>query len=207
MLSDVRLPLVLLSATLVLAACGQREINVDYNPDTDASSDWYPIPVEEPRTVTNADRVVDRPPVTIDDSLFERSTTTDLIITDNTDSFGNLSLQVNRNASLTWELLEGAVAQLGWPVADRNRSQYRLELEDADVASRNLIGRIGAFFSGERQTVYLILVPRVSGTGIAAEYPDDLVLSAEDNRQLMGELRDALLEGRAQTSGQPPVEE
>jgi len=191
----------------VLAACGQREINVDYNPEADASSDWYPIPVEESRTVTNANRTVDRPPVTIDDSLFERGSSTDLIITDNTDSFGNLSLQVNRSASLTWELLEGAVAQLGWPVADRNRSQYRLELEDADVASRNLFGRIGAFFSGEQQTVYLILVPRVSGTGIAAEYPDDLVLSAEENRQLMGELREALLEGRAQTSGQPTVQE
>lgn len=206
-MSNVRLPLVLLSAILVLAACGQREINVDYNPEANAPSDWYPIPVKEPRTVTNANRAVDRPPVTIDDSLFERSTTTDLIITDTTDSFGNVSLQVNRSASLTWELLEGAVERLGWPVADRNRSQYRLELEDADVASRTLFGRIGAFFSGERQTVYLILVPRVSGTGIAAEYPDDLVLSAEENRQLMGELRDALLEGRAQNSGQSTVQE
>ncbi|WP_028670092.1 hypothetical protein [Saccharospirillum impatiens] len=206
-MSDVRLPLVLLSAILVLAACGQREINVDYNPNAQAPSDWYPIPVEEPRTVTNGNRLVNRPPVTIDDSLFERSGTTDLIITDNTDSFGNVSLQVNRSASLTWELLEGAVVQLGWPVADRNRSQYRLELEDADVASRNLFGRIGAFFSGERQTVYLILVPRVSGTGIAAEYPDDRVLSAEENRELMNQLRDALLQGRAQTSGQPADQE
>lgn len=191
----------------MLAACGQREINVDYTPGAEATSDWYPIPVEQPRTVTNADRAVDRPPVTIDDSLFERSATSELTVTDSTDSFGNLSLQVNRSASLTWELLEGAVAQLGWPVADRNRSQYRMELEDADVASRNLFGRIGAFFSGERQTVYLILVPRVSGTDIAAEYPDDLVLSAEENRRLMGELRAVLLEGRTPTSGQTSVQE
>lgn len=192
----------------MLAACGQREINVDYTPGAEATSDWYPIPVEQPRTVTSADRAVDRPPVTIDDSLFARSATSELTITDTTDSFGNLSLQVNRSASLTWELLEGAVAQLGWPVADRNRSQYRMELEDADVASRNLFGRIGAFFSGERQTVYLMLVPRVSGTDIAAEYPDDLVLSAEENRRLMGELRAVLLEGRTPTSsGQTSVQE
>lgn len=207
MSSDVRLSLVLVSATLVLAACGQREINVDYNPEAEAPSDWYPIPVDDARTVTNADRTVDRPPVTIDDSLFERGATSELVITNNTDSFGNLSLQVNRNASLTWELLESAVAQLGWPVADRNRSQYRMELADADVASRNLFGRIAAFFSGERQTVYLILVPSVSGTGIAAEYPEDRVLSAEENRRLMSELRTTLLEGRTQPGGQTSVQE
>lgn len=198
MSSDVRLHLTLLGSLLVLAACGQREINVDYTPGGGTGSDWYPIPVEQPRNVTNADRDVERPPITIDDSLFETSGSTRLEITESTDSFGNVSLEVNRSASLTWELLEEAVDQLGWPVEDRNRSRYRLELADADVARRSFFGRVAAFFSGERQRVFLILVPRVGSTGIAAEYPDDQVLGSEDNRLLMEDIRNALLDGSAQ---------
>jgi uncharacterized lipoprotein len=191
----------------MLAACGQREINVDYSAEAGTGSDWYPIPVGQPRNVTNADRSVERPPVTIDDSLFESSASTRLEITESTDSFGNVSLEVNRGASLTWELLEEAVDQLGWPVEDRNRSRYRLELADADVARRNFFGRVAAFFSGERQRVFLILVPRVGSTGIAAEYPDDEVLSAQDNRLLMEEIRNALLDGSAQGGSQSTNQE
>lgn len=205
---DVRLHFLIVITLLALVACGQREINVEYNPSAEqGQSDWYPIPVESTRTVTNANRDIDRPPVTIDDSLFERSFSSELTIADSIDSFGNVSLEINRNASLSWELLQSAVDQLGWPVADLNRSQYRLELADADIAQQNFFGRMRAFFSGERQTVYLVLVPKVEVTGIAAEYPDDQVLSADDNRQLMAELRRALLQGNAQSGTQSSVQE
>lgn len=181
----------------MLSACGSRAVNVEYNPEAASEgSDWYPVPADEPVKVTSTDRVVERPPVRIAAPLDTVSSGAPLEVRQEVDSFGNISLEVNRNASLTWELLNVAVSRLEWPVADRNRTEYRLELADRERAARGFFGRTKSFFTEESQTVNLILVPKVSTTGISAEYADDKALSTEDNRRLMTQLRDELLQGQ-----------
>lgn len=195
--SDVKALIVSVTCLLALSACGSRPVNVEYTPDTLApQGDWFPIPVESSVTVTSADRVVERPPVRIQESRLNSGSGEPLAVTEGIDSFGNVSLEVNRPASLTWELLNAAVRRLEWPVSDRNRSEYRIELADPERASRGFFGRIKAFFSEERQPVNLILVPKVNATGISAEYPDDKTLAEEDNRRLMTQLREELLQGQ-----------
>lgn len=182
---------------LLLSACTSRAVNVEYKPEAASEgSDWFPVPASEPVKVTSTDRIVERPPVRIDEPLGTGNAGTSLEVKQEVDSFGNISLEVNRNASLTWELLNIAVSRLEWPVADRNRTEYRLELADRETAGRGFFGRTKAFFTEESQTVNLILVPKVSTTGISAEYADDKALSTEDNRRLMTQLRDELLQGQ-----------
>lgn len=190
-----------LSATLIcvflLAACGGRQVQVQYQPDADhTGGDWYPIPVDRAQTVTSDEPTLPRPPVRVADITPDDGRRDALAVEQVTDSFGNISLEVNRNASLTWELLDAAVTRLGWPVGDRNRSEYRLELSDPDIAGRGFFGRMKAFFTEERRDIQLILVPKVGVTGISAEYSDDQVLSAEENQRLMTQLGDELLQGQ-----------
>jgi len=195
--SDVRTLLTFLTCTLLLAACGGRPVNVQYQPDADHSGgDWYPIPVDQARTVTSDDSTLPRPPLRVADVTPDDDRQDSLSVETVSDSFGNISLEVNRNASLTWELLDAAVNRLEWPVADRNRSEYRLELSDPDIAGRGFFGRLKAFFTEERRDVQLILVPKVGVTGISAEYSDDQVLSSDENQRLMTQLRNELLQGQ-----------
>lgn len=195
MLFNVR-TLITLTLCATLAACGGRQVNVEYHPDADHSGgDWFPIPVEEPQTVTSADRDLERPPVRVADVSPDNGQG-GLQVEQASDSFGNISLEVNRNASLTWELLDSAVTRLGWPVDDRNRSEYRMVLSDPDIAGRGFFGRMKAFFTEENREVQLILVPKVGVTGISAEYSDDQVLNVDENRRLMVQLREELLQGQ-----------
>lgn len=194
----MRVLIISLLGILLLSACGSRSVNVEYQPDAEASNrgDWYRVPTEAPVTVSSTDRVVERPPVRVTEPQDDRAATEGLKVTESVDSFGNTSLDVNRGASLTWELLNVAVSQLEWPVADRDRSEYRLELEDRERSARGFFGRLKGFFTEDSQRVSLILVPKVGATGISAEYPEDKALGTEDNRRLMMQLRDELLQGQ-----------
>lgn len=197
MLSDVRTLLIALLAAAVLSACGGRPVDVEYRPSAGhTGGDWYPIPIDQAQTVTSDDPSLARPPVRVADVSSDAGRDNPLSVESVNDSFGNVSLEVNRNASLTWELLDSAVTRLNWPVADRNRSEYRLELDDPDIAGRGFFGRLKAAFTEERQDIQLILVPKVDVTGISAEYSDDQVLDSEENQRLMSQLRDELLQGQ-----------
>lgn len=184
-------------AVLVLAGCGSRTVNVTYQPSAQPSqSDWFPVPTASARTVTNAERSLDRPPLVLADASSINELASALTVTETTDSFGNVSLAVNRGASLTWELLDSSVTRLGWPVSDRNRSEYRLQLRDSDVAAANgFFTRIGRLFDGEHQAVHLILVPRIGETTISAEFEDGTVLPQEDNQRLMAQIREQMRQG------------
>ncbi|WP_157954287.1 hypothetical protein [Saccharospirillum mangrovi] len=184
-------------AVLVLAGCGSRTVNVSYQPPGNAMpGDWFPVPTETERTVTDGERTVERPPLVLADSKTINDSESPLSVTETTDSFGNVSLAVNRGASLTWELLDSSVTRLGWPVSDRNRSEYRLQLRDADVAASNgIFARMGRLFDDEHQPVHLILVPRIDQTTISAEFEDGTVLPQEDNQRLMAQLREQMRQG------------
>lgn len=188
---------VVIAVTLALVGCGSRTVNVSYQPPAEAtSSDWFPIPTATERTVTDGERTLDRPPLVLAESRAVNNSDSPLNVTETTDSFGNISLAVNRGASLTWELLDSSVTRLGWPVSDRNRSEYRLQLRDADVAASNgVFARIGRFFNDEHQPVHLILVPRIDQTTISAEFEDGTVLPQEDNQRLMAQLREQMRQG------------
>lgn len=184
-------------AVLGVAGCGSRTVNVSYQPSAEQSQrDWFPVPTETERTVTNAERTLERPPVILADSAQVNELDSPLTVTETTDSFGNVSLAVNRGASLTWELLDSSVTRLGWPVADRNRSEYRLQLRDSDVAAADgFFARVGRFFDDEHQPVHLILVPRIGETTISAEYEDGTVLPQEENQRLMAQIREQMRQG------------
>jgi len=184
-------------AVFVVAGCGSRTINVTYQPSDEVSqSDWYPVPAATERTVTNAERTLERPPLVLADSGRANELDSPLTVTETTDSFGNVSLAVNRGASLTWELLDSSITRLGWSVSDRNRSEYRLQLRDSDVAAANgLFARVSRFFDDENQPVHLILVPRIGETTISAEYEDGTVLPQEENQRLMAQIREQMRQG------------
>lgn len=185
------------AAVLMLAGCGSRTVNVSYQPPGEAvPGDWFPIPTATERTVTEGERTLDRPPLVLAESKTIGNADSPLNVSETTDSFGNVSLAVNRDASLTWELLDSSVTRLGWPVSDRNRSEYRLQLRDADVAASNgLFARMGRLFDDEHQPVHLILVPRIDQTTISAEFEDGTVLPQEDNQRLMAQLREQMRQG------------
>lgn len=180
-----------------MASCGSRTVNVSYQPPAQPSqSDWFPVPAESERTVTDAERTLDRPPLVLADSGPVNETDSPLTVSETTDSFGNVSLAVNRGASLTWELLDSSVTRLGWAVSDRNRSEYRLQLRDSDVAGANgFFARVGRFFDDEHQPVHLILVPRIGETTISAEFEDGTVLPKEENQRLMAQIREQMRQG------------
>lgn len=188
---------VVCAVVLTLVGCGSRTVNVSYQPPGEAMpGDWFPIPTATERTVTDGERTLDRPPLVLAESRTLSNSDSALTVTETTDSFGNVSLAVNRGASLTWELLDSSVTRLGWPVSDRNRSEYRLQLRDAEVAASNgIFARIGRLFDDEHQPVHLILVPRIDQTTISAEFEDGTVLPQEDNQQLMAQLREQMRQG------------
>lgn len=187
----------LIAAALVLTGCGSRTVNISYQPPSGpVQGDWYPVPLQSERTVTTAERNLERPPLVLAEPAQPADDQAPLTITETTDSFGNVSLAVNRGASLTWELLDSSVARLGWPVSDRNRSEYRLQLRDAEAAQRQgFFSRLGRVFDSDSQPVHLILVPRVGETTISAEYEDGAVLPQEENQRLMAQLQDQLRQG------------
>ncbi|PTY37111.1 hypothetical protein BGP77_07490 [Saccharospirillum sp. MSK14-1] len=182
---------------LVVAGCGSRTVNVTYQPSAQPrQGDWFPVPAESERTVTNAERILARPPVILAEAGPINDLNTPLTVTETTDSFGNVSLAVNRGASLTWELLDSSVTRLGWPVSDRNRSEYRLQLRDSDVAAaEGFFARVGRFFDDEAQPVHLILVPRIGETTISAEFEDGTVLPQDENQRLMAQIREQMRQG------------
>lgn len=189
--------LILCAVLLTLVGCGSRTVNVSYQPPPNAtSSDWFPVPIQTERTVTDGERTLERPPLVLAESSVSNNADSPLEITETTDSFGNVSLDVNRGASLTWELLDNSVSRLGWPVSDRNRSEYRLQLRDADVAASNgVFARIGRLFDDTNKPVHLILVPRLGQTSISAEFEDGTVLPQDENQRLMAQLRDQMRQG------------
>ncbi|MHA7879188.1 MAG: hypothetical protein ACX931_05330 [Saccharospirillum sp.] len=182
------------ASLMLLAGCGSRTIDVNYNAEAAqaSGSDWFPIPIDQSRQVTSAEPAIQRPPVSVNEPLFPGDVT-GLTVTEFVDSFGNTSLVVNRDAEFTWELLDAAVSRLEWAVADRNRNEYQLVLQDPDRRG-GLFGWLRPQGEARQQRVQLILVPRIETTGISAVYADEQVLPADENQRLMTELKAELLQ-------------
>lgn len=185
--------LAILTAIVLVAGCGSPAIDVNYNAEAaNTGSDWFPVPSAENRRVTSSDRLIERPPLRVSESLFPANGD-GVMVTDSVDSFGNTSLVVNRDADFTWELLDSAVTRLDWEIADRNRNEYQIVLRNPERRG-GLFGWLGQQGSARQQQVRLILVPRVDTTGISAVYQDEQVLPAEENQRLMAQLKAELLQ-------------
>ncbi|TCS40796.1 hypothetical protein [Reinekea marinisedimentorum] len=173
---------VVLCAALPLFGCSSKPISVEYDPTQTSTTDWYPIPADAPSTVEYTEFTVPQNEAFVGEAneVRERSA---LIVAELKDSLGNSSLRFNRTPSSTWELLDAALQELEVALDDKNRSEYRFELEK--IRKPGLYNRIMGIYE---EQLSLVLIPQENDTLVIVEGEGDEVPSSPVAENLLQDL-------------------
>ena len=172
-----------LSVWLTLVACGGNTQLIHYNAPDDAVSDWFPIPADAPESAILASPVVPRlvSSVSLDAPSDQEGR---LFVAKMTDSLGNSSLRFNREPSATWELVDGALAELGYSNLDKDRSKYRFVM----TGNGKKLGPIAQLFAGKKDELFLLLVPQGIETLVVVEGVGDEIPDLNQSESILSKL-------------------
>jgi hypothetical protein len=173
---------VILVSVISFAGCSSKLISVEYDPSQTTSTDWYPIPDDAPREVAYTEfSVPQNDPFVAEPELVDESSA--LIVVELKDSLGNSSLRFNRTPALTWELLDSALNDLNVALEDKDRSEYRFELEK--IRKPGLYSRLMGLYE---EQLSIVLIPQEKDTLVIIEGETDEVPSSPVAENLLQDL-------------------
>jgi len=177
--------LIMTVIALVLVGCAGQPTYVGYNASEATASDWFPIPSDAPALVKiESPTVVRIQPVIAQPSDAEIGA--ELQVDWLTDSVGNSTLLVNRQAGVAWEIVESAINQLDIVLFDKNRDEYRFEL----ASGKPKKGLLALFKS--KQGLNIVLIPQGNSTVIAVEGKDDVLPESSKIESILNDLANQL---------------
>lgn len=170
---------------LLLAACSSNPVYVDYAAPETVHGDWYPIPQDAPTRVEVSTAELPRAQVEVEP---EQTVNVDTLLTVDRiqDSFGNVSLKVNRQPGAAWELISAALDSADIKVLDRNRDEYQFRL-GLNFEKTNLF----TLFK-KREELKVVLIPQGTHSLVAVEGATDVVPDAEKVESILSRLQDSL---------------
>jgi hypothetical protein len=174
-----------LIGVLLVTACSSNPVFVEFDTSQSTSSDWYPIPSDAPTRVEVTNAEVPR----VEAPVIEAQRTEDssvLRVTRLEDSFGNISLKLNRQPGTAWELIETALVAENIRITDKNRQEYVFELGRTEQVT----GLASLFQRSENLKV--VLIPQGAETLVAVEGSDDVVPDAKRVEDILTRLQDQL---------------
>jgi ABC-type enterochelin transport system ATPase subunit len=153
---------------LALVGCGAKSSIVNYDASRVADADYLPLPADAPAQVDTNDITVPR--LTIDVAAAETTAAQRPFTVEKvTDSFGQVSLKLNRNTAVSWELVDQALVELDIDTIDRNRSEYQFELADGQK-KQSFFKRL---FQKKTAPLLLVLIPSDQYTILSLESIED----------------------------------
>lgn len=169
----------------LLFGCSSKPVLVEYQQPLDGSRDWYQIPADAPSVVEVQQLTVPQIQPFIQPAN-ETSLNSTLSVTELVDSLGNPSLKINRQTGSAWEVVDSALTGLEWNITDRDRRNYKFELDQNDVR-RGLFSR---WFGNKDGILNLVLIPQGNETLIVVEGEENVLPDAE----LSGDILNTLFE-------------
>lgn len=173
------------AGALFITACSSNPVFVEFDTSQSTDSDWYPIPSDAPVRVEVTNAVVPRVQAQLADAQQDEDDSA-LRITQLQDSFGNVSLKMNRQPGTAWELVETALSAENIRILDKNREEYVFELG----RTKEVTGLAALFQKSENLKV--VLIPQGAETLIAVEGTDDIVPDANRVEDILSRLQDQL---------------
>jgi uncharacterized lipoprotein len=168
---------------VLLASCSSKPVLVAYQAPESDSGDWFPIPADAPSTVEVSVPTVPRIKPNLDKTEATDSAEP-LSVVRLQDSIGNVSLQINRQPGVAWEIVESAINTLEIDVFDKDREQYRFEL-----AIENKAKGLFSFFKPS-DGLFIVLVPQAENTVLVIEGQDDTVPDDSRVKRILDQFTD-----------------
>lgn len=168
---------------LFLLGCSSKPVLVEYQQPENGSGDWFPIPADAPSVVEVQQLTVPQIQAFIQPAN-QNSLNATLRVTELVDSLGNPSLKINRQTGAAWEVVDSALTGLEWNVTDRDRRNYKFELDQNDVR-RGLFSR---WFGNKDGILNLVLIPQGNETLVVVEGEENELPDAELSDDILNTL-------------------
>lgn len=172
------------SSIVLVMGCANKPVVVDYSAPVSAESDWYVIPADAPQQVEMTKTSIPRLSIDLPTERDSENLNA-LIIVELKDSVGNSSLRFNRNSNSTWELIESALQDLNYTIADKDRGSYRFFVRTGP--KRSWLYRL--LSNKEEELIHVVLIPQLSDTFVVVEGDGDEVLTSDVADAIFSDLK------------------
>lgn len=164
----------IVTISLYFVSCASNGETITYQQPASTGQDWYPLPADAPAEV-----VFEKPEIVrIEPTLpsIPDNNSGALSVIEQVDSLGYMSLKINRDPGVAWELVDTALREIDIEVSDRDRSEYKFELESTE--------RTG-WFSERPEVLTLVLIPQDFDTLVVVEGEEDTLPDTDKSAEIL----------------------